>query len=73
VSLYHSCPLGYSPVHLQVVSVDLCARASFDTILSAYRVDSKGKAKRVACNDDACGVQSKIGSLSLKGAPLLHL
>jgi hypothetical protein len=45
------------------VTVDTCAAASFDTVLFAYHTAGgcpAQQAQEVACNDDSCGLSSRI-------------
>jgi hypothetical protein len=48
---------SYTATGSGVLTVNMCAGASFDTILSAY--DACG-GTQIACNDDFCGLQSQI-------------
>jgi len=49
-------------------TVSTCGQANFDTMLAAYTGSSCPTSSALACNDDACGLQTTIGFTTTAGA-----
>jgi hypothetical protein len=60
----------YAPSADGIATVTTCSLASFDTTLAAF-VGSCASATQVACNDDACGLQSRISFYAALGTTYL--
>jgi hypothetical protein len=53
----------YTPSVDQDITVDLCAATDYDS--TVYVLEGACPGPEIACNDDSCGLQSRIDSVSL--------
>ncbi|MCX5688638.1 MAG: matrixin family metalloprotease [Planctomycetota bacterium] len=61
----------YTPVHTGTVTVDTCNGTNYDSYLAAYRQCPSAGGGAIACNDDYCGLSSRISFPVTAGQPVL--
>ncbi len=53
---------SYTPAANQTLDISLCNLQGYDTVLYVYQ---DGPGTEIACNDDACGLQSRLPSVNV--------
>ncbi|MBI3844559.1 MAG: hypothetical protein HY292_07940 [Planctomycetes bacterium] len=61
---------SYTPIQSCTLNLDTCGSA-FDTVLSAHTACPATTGNQIACNDDSCGLQSRIQFAATAGTAYL--